>query len=54
MGTREKGFEMHIPKQDNQPKEIPLQLALKRVKWRRALHLIEERGIASPMVRGRS
>jgi len=25
MGTREKGFEMHIPKPDNQPKEIPLQ-----------------------------
>ncbi|KAL0897851.1 hypothetical protein Bca101_081812 [Brassica carinata] len=25
MGTREKGFEMHLPKPDNQPKEIPLQ-----------------------------
>lgn len=25
MGTREKGFEMNIPKPDNQPKEIPLQ-----------------------------
>jgi hypothetical protein len=25
MGTREKGFEMHLTKPDNQPKEIPLQ-----------------------------
>jgi len=33
MGTREKGFEMHIPKQDNQPKEIPLQKEMARVSY---------------------